>query len=260
LRRYQDSRFVALARTDPRTLLALDRLAFDVAAPTFEPVELSPVAPLGTVSVLTGLDQNVAVATVRNTEVASDSTNVMALECARRRRAAPEHVVRLCATHRLLRGQHFHDPTLSAHFRLFGLCTAGRDRGSWAFELESLVEHMGVYLRLLGRLPELGLPELRSRVALTPLDGGPSAEAVRETVIERLERKFQADVWLDAERTAGRGYYRAVSFRISAVAGDGPELGLVDGGFTDWTQQLLADRKERLLISGVGTERLGSLG
>jgi hypothetical protein len=33
-------------------------------------------------------------------------------------------------------------------------------------------------------------------------------------------------------------------------------LELVDGGSTDWTQQLLGNRKERLLISGLGLERL----
>jgi hypothetical protein len=260
LRRYHDNRFVALARTDPRKLIALDQLGFDVAAPTFEPVELSPVAPLGTVSVLTGLDQNLAVATVRNTEVVSDSTNVMALECGRRRRAAPEQLVRLCATHRLLRGQQYPDPSLNAHFRLFGLCTAGRDTGSWAFELDSLREQTGFYLRLIGRLPELGLPELRPRVAVTPLEGGPPAEVIREGFLEPLAHEFQAEVALDNERSAGRGYYQALSFMISAVGRDGGDLGLVDGGFTDWTQRLLADRKERLLISGLGTERLAQLG
>jgi hypothetical protein len=34
---------------------------------------------------------------------------------------------------------------------------------------------------------------------------------------------------------------------------------LVDGGFTNWTQQLLSNQKERLLISGIGTERLCSV-
>ena len=34
---------------------------------------------------------------------------------------------------------------------------------------------------------------------------------------------------------------------------------LVDGGFTDWTQQLLSNRKERLLISGMGSERFVSV-
>jgi len=29
---------------------------------------------------------------------------------------------------------------------------------------------------------------------------------------------------------------------------------LSDGGFVDWTQKLIPDKKHRLLISGVGTE------
>ena len=31
---------------------------------------------------------------------------------------------------------------------------------------------------------------------------------------------------------------------------------LSDGGFTDWTARLLADGKERVLIRGLGSERL----
>ncbi len=31
---------------------------------------------------------------------------------------------------------------------------------------------------------------------------------------------------------------------------------LVDGGFTDWTAKLLSNKKERFLISGLGSERL----
>ena len=29
---------------------------------------------------------------------------------------------------------------------------------------------------------------------------------------------------------------------------------LIDGGMTDWTARLISNRKERLLISGIGTE------
>jgi hypothetical protein len=32
-----------------------------------------------------------------------------------------------------------------------------------------------------------------------------------------------------------------------------------EGGFTDWIQQLLSNRKERLSISGMGSERFVSL-
>jgi hypothetical protein len=35
---------------------------------------------------------------------------------------------------------------------------------------------------------------------------------------------------------------------------DAPNL--VDGGFTDWGAMLLGDRKERLLTSAIGLERL----
>ena len=44
-------------------------------------------------------------------------------------------------------------------------------------------------------------------------------------------------------------------FQIFVKDSTGSDVFLVDGGFTDWTQKLLSDRKERLLISGMGTER-----
>jgi hypothetical protein len=34
------------------------------------------------------------------------------------------------------------------------------------------------------------------------------------------------------------------------------EHSVADGGTTDWTQRLLSDRKERLLVSAIGTEML----
>jgi hypothetical protein len=37
----------------------------------------------------------------------------------------------------------------------------------------------------------------------------------------------------------------------------GVEIG--DGGFVDWTQRLTGNRKERLLISGVGVDRFATL-
>lgn len=39
-------------------------------------------------------------------------------------------------------------------------------------------------------------------------------------------------------------------------ASSGEEHELVDGGFTNWTQALFGSRKERLLISGIGCDRL----
>jgi hypothetical protein len=58
----------------------------------------------------------------------------------------------------------------------------------------------------------------------------------------------------EPERETGRGYYVGACFHIYATNEAGAEFALVDGGFTTWTQQLLNNRKERLLISGLGTE------
>ncbi len=205
-----------------------------------------------------------ALATVRNSEVVSDSTNVMALECARQRRArgarrgAPP--VRLCASHRLLRGQSVDDPNLRAHFRLFALCTAGRDRGGWAFEAEALREQIGIYLRLLGRLAEIGLADVATRVAVTPLAGGPTDDVVERSVVTPLRERFPGTiVEFVPDRSDGRAYYDDLCFAGYVTTPDGRERALIDGGFTVWTQRLLADRKERLLISGVGSELVCSL-
>ena len=263
---YEQNRFVQPAAASPQALLDFDRRAFALAAPLFEPIELAPVCPLGTNSVVASVDQNKTIATIRNTELVSDSTNVLALECAARRRGylrSPDRVrerVRLCASHRLLRPQTSSGPASFAHFRLFGTCTAGRDEGSYRFELDALAEHASFYLRLLEALRADGFAIAGLRLAITDLTGGTRHETLRSHVVEPLGQQF-ADVQLefDPQRSAGRNYYDGLCFAIYASDQAGAEYMLVDGGATTWTQQLLNNRKERLLISGIGTERVCSV-
>jgi hypothetical protein len=59
---------------------------------------------------------------------------------------------------------------------------------------------------------------------------------------------------LNQERLEGLGYYRSFALRILVQASDGNRYPLVDGGLTDWTARLLGNKKERLLISGIGSE------
>ncbi len=230
LRQYREDRFVRPAAVDHVRLREVERLAAESLPDGFELLELSPVAPFGVVTTLGGLSQNLTVSTVRGSEVVSDSTNVLALECALRRQSGAP-VVRLAAFHRMLRGQAYDDPSSAAHFALLGLASAGRGP---EFELAALREHLAFYARLLAALA------IDAEVSLTPLE-----ERFRP-VVEQIP-----DARLDDERTSGRGYYTGASFSIDA---DG--MNVVDGGFVDWTQRLLSNRKERLLISGVGTERL----
>jgi hypothetical protein len=58
---------------------------------------------------------------------------------------------------------------------------------------------------------------------------------------------------LDLSRLEGLGYYPGLMLRIRLDGPAGP-LPVIDGGFTPWTQRLLADRKERLLASAIGSE------
>lgn len=254
LRRFREDRFSRLAAADPRDAVEFDRLAFSVAAPAFQPIELSPVCPLGTVSSVGTVSQNKVIATVRNSEVVADLTNVMALECALRR--STSEVVRLCSSHRLMRVQGISGPISFAHFRVFGLCSAGRDTGSHEFEFGALVEQIRVYLLVLGGLRSLWPRVGSARVLLTDLRGDLEGR-LEEAVVKPLRAEFpEVSFGFDPDRTTARGYYRTVSLDIRLVDASGEELSIGDGGFTDWTAKLLGNRKERLMISALGSERL----
>lgn len=259
---YNQNRFVQPAQVSPKDILEFDSLAYSLLPPDFESVELSPVCPLGTVSVLATVDQNNTLTTVRNTEVCSDSTNMLALECARRRRsiqsnkARARERIKLCSSHRLLRSQAFEEPGTYPHFRLFGLCTSGRDEGSFIFETEALVEHIDYYIRLLMKARDLDLKTKALRVIFLVFDED-ILKALSKKVHDPLSERYEnVEYKIDQNCKEGYGYYLKVRFQIYVRDQDDTDYFLVDGGFTDWTQKCLSNRKERLLISGLGSERL----
>ena len=120
LSRYREDAFVAPAAPDGRELVRLAHLLVGSLPEDVDVVGLSPVAPLGASSVVATVHQDKMVSTVRNTEVVSDPTNVLALEAAVRRSALLEEdprdatQVRLAAVHRVLRGQRFATAGVSA--------------------------------------------------------------------------------------------------------------------------------------------------
>src|SRR2546425_559529 len=124
------NKFARPSTTSPSRLLEWDRIAFSLLPKVFQPIELSPVCPLGTVSVLSPISQDWTVSTIRNTEVVADSTNVLAIECATRRREQKDFFsgkapsIHLASSHRLLRGQKFGaGPRTRQHFRVLTLCS-----------------------------------------------------------------------------------------------------------------------------------------
>src|SRR5262245_37333784 len=104
LSQYRRDAFCKPAVVDQRTSVALDGHLL-AAARGFEAIELSPVAPFGVCSAVALTDQNRVVSALRSTEVASDPTNVLALECALRLRANPPVPVHFATSQRVLRAQ-----------------------------------------------------------------------------------------------------------------------------------------------------------
>lgn len=265
LRQYQRVPMVQPAKPDPRALLEVEAAAFAaVAAVTedFEGVELSPVAPLGVNQVLGQIDQNNCLATLRSTEVLADPTTATALECARRRRAGEAGTIRLCSRSRQLRLQPL--PPGAAwvpHFLLFSMVTAGRDRGSYAFEVEHLLEHLRVYVGLLTGLRAQGytIGPLDVRISDTERDAR-RLELAERAVLGPLAEEFPQETFrLDPEREQAQNYYRGLCLAIHAADASGDSHNMADGGFTDWTQRLLSNRKERLLTTALGLERLAMI-
>ncbi|NNF55959.1 MAG: hypothetical protein HKN03_16150 [Acidimicrobiales bacterium] len=253
LAQYRRDRFVAPAAVDPIRVARLQLHALEFLTPDFVPVETSPLAPLGTHSVVAGVHQNNVVSTVRMTEVAADPTNQLALEAAvRRRQQLSDNVrsgelVRLCSVDRVVRAQLFADARSFAHFSLLGLLVGGRDRGSGRFEAGALAE---ILAGLTGFVTEA--TGLRSQIALSDFDGG--FHAVLDEVSERLGTG-RVRCSIDHDRELGRGYYTNVCFKLSVEA-DGELLEVGDGGSVDWATALCQDKKERLLIGGLSLERL----
>jgi hypothetical protein len=242
LKQYQQDRFTGTANTDPSDLAAYDVFAYEtLKSRGYTSVELSPICPLGTVSALSGMDQNRVVSTGRGTEVMADATNALALESAVRREGRER--VKLCTSHRLVRAQPFPQGWL-AHFRLLALTIAGRDEGSFTFETESLLDLLGSLATLISHLPE-------TSIAITDLTGR-RQDVLTERVLTPLTRAFpQVKVDFDQARQRGRGYYTDVCFDVSAGG-----ISLADGGFTTWTRQLLGNAKERLLTGGLGLDNM----
>lgn len=260
LAQYQKNRFVRPSKVPVSSLLRWESLAASNLPSGFETLELAPACPLGTSSVIAAVDQNWAVSTIRNIEVVSDPTNVMALECALRRRLLRSNVqkssqsIHLAARHRVLRPQLYADRNAAAHFGLFGLCSAGRDAGNRQFELSALRTHCHFHLKLLRAF--LGA-ERRIHVSLTDFGALDDQHRLQREFLAPLRDEFRNVVSvMNYERTSGRGYYRDLCCKIY-VESDSEELvEVADGGSVDWLQKLLSDSKERLVISGIGSERV----
>jgi hypothetical protein len=154
--------------------------------------------------------------------------------------------VRLATIQRITRGQRYDSPDAFSHFSIFAMATAGRSQAGERFDDEALQEHLGVYVDALSGIAD------RVEIVLSTADTS-IGRRLHDGIHERWASSF-VTVSDDSERLGGQRYYRRACFKIHAVAPRG-KVEFVDGGFTDWTERLLGDRHERLLISGAGLDR-----
>jgi hypothetical protein len=261
LRRYRRDRFARPADIPVRAARRAEDMMLRCLPDGTELVTLAPVVPLGAHSAVAPVSQHKVMTTIRACEVAADPTNALALEAAVRRLdasrqagapgqpGAPGQWVRLAAVQRVVRAQQF-APGMASHFGLLAMVTAGRDEGSLRFETAAILEHLRFAV---DGLRAVGSPGIM--LALTPLsDAGDRLAAAAREELAGTGVTITA-VTAEAGRQA---YYRHLCFKVYAVT-DGVTTEIGDGGFTDWTARLTGSAKERLLISGYGTDRLATL-
>jgi hypothetical protein len=251
LAQYRRDRFVRPAPVDQRTLLELDAHLL-ASAPAFEAIELSPVAPLGTCSTMALTDQHRVLSALRGTEVVSDPTNVLALECAARLAAAPTATVKLATCQRVLRAQALpNKPGLTQHFRIFTLATGGRETKDHALAVAALVEHVRTMLAALARLERAGYAFGARRLDLL-------ATPERSTLGDRIAAALPEIAV--ARKALDHPYYSAgVRYMLWVTTPSGAELPLADGGAFDWLGRLTANRRNVFVASGMGAQLIALL-
>jgi hypothetical protein len=235
--------FTAPAGVDQRTLTALDAHLL-AAAEAYEAIELSPLAPLGACSAIGLASQNKVVSALRGTEVVSDPTNIMALECARRLRKDPAAVVRLATSHRCVRAQELPKGAgLAAHFRMFCLATAGCEQQDHAFVVQALVEHITTMQRALDRLEGHGyaFPGRTVKMLATP-----ARAALGDRVAAQVGGAMREEL--------DHPYYYGLRYQISARAADGEPKPLIDGGAFDWVGKLASNNRLVFVATGMGSQ------
>jgi hypothetical protein len=256
MKAYAQNRFVTPSSIDPIAFLTAELELLDLAkASEFGPLELSPLAPLGNCSAIGLVDQNKIVSALRGTEVVADATNLLALESIVRRKSVgfDSSVVHLCAIHRHVRAQALPEGKgFTPHFKIFCAVSAGADRGSLAFEKQTILTHLELYKKYLANTLDMKKVSITIKGLVRENEQPTTSRALYNHVAQNLrgiDIHF-TEVPLDKHR-----YYQHTRFSLD-VNHNGQVLNMGDGGFVDWGQKLASNSKERMLTSGIGLELL----
>lgn len=244
LAQYRRDRFVRPCPIDQRVLVELDSHLL-AAAEGFDAIELSPVTPLGTSSTVGPTDQHKVLSALRGTEVVSDPTNVLALECAERLRAAPDAPVHFATCQRVIRAQALpkDKPHFAAHFKIFCLASAGRETKDHGFAVDTLAHHITTMLRALDRLEQHGYRFGERRVDIL-------ATAEKSAIGDRI-----ASAVGGTRKLLEHPYYNGgVRYMLWVTHTSGEQVPLIDGGLFDWVAKLTSNRRAVYATTGMGAQ------
>ncbi|WP_138993603.1 hypothetical protein [Larkinella sp. C7] len=256
LQHYQKNRFVKPADTNFLALRGLETKLLQLFETfQFKAIELSPVAPLGSCSVVATADQQKILSALRGTEVLADATNALALHVSDLKKSgqwkpvSPTDQLRFSTIQRHVRTPKVAVAGHTQHFKIGCLVSSGRDTGSFQFERESLAEHLAVVTAVLR--DALRMDTLRFKLIQRSEDGR-LLEQAKDHLLQR-----RPDLVIETETAPNHEnhYYKGLQYKVLITVG-GQDYEIGDGGFVDWTQQLLQNKKERFLITGLGVELL----
>jgi hypothetical protein len=254
---YQKNRFV---KPCDLPVIELKRIELDLLQifqeHRFDPIELSPVSVLGSCSIVAPANQKKVLSALRGTEVVADATNAIALHVSDlsqrnfKSSAVQSHKIRLGTFHRHLRTQSISGNGFTPHFKIGCVVTCGTDTGSFAFEKESLNEHVRLMADVFKNYFKVG--DISFRLLCRPGYERP-ADLAHQCVMFIRSQNPELTVSVIERPEKENSYYNGIQYKVDIrIEGKTYEIG--DGGFVNWTQQLLQNRKERMLSTGFGFE------
>jgi hypothetical protein len=254
---YQKNRFV---KPSDLPVIELKRMELELLQifqkHSFDPIELSPVSILGSCSVVAPADQKKILSALRGTEVLADATNAIALHISDLRQAnlksAGErtHKMKFGTFHRHLRAQSISGKGFTPHFKIGCMVSCGTDTGSFAFEKENLNEHVRLMVDIFRNYYKV--EEISFRLLCRPGYERP-ADLAHQSASFILDRNPGFAVFVVEKPEKETSYYSGIQYKVD-VRINGKTYEIADGGFVNWTQQFLQNKKERMLSTGFGFE------
>jgi len=214
---------------------------------------LSPASLFACCSAFGAVSQNKVISATRNLEILSDATNMLALYIAAGIKNGTlshnEKQIHLCTTHRHIRYYAKLSSRRLPHFGIFTMVSAGKSRSSYEFEIEALLFHLHFYIDYWQKRYGSMLS-----VSFNRRTGYKDSDGFFNRIIGAVKTVFSDTEILIDEQENDTIYYKGLQATINAyIEGDTVEIG--DIGFTDWTQKLLNNTSERLLISAMALDR-----